>query len=310
MRHRVAALLLVAACVGTTARGARPACAAEPRPLPISAHNCYPAEGGSPERLAEALRLGIDNIEIDLGWDAEGRRLIVGHDPQPRPGASYAEFEAYLFPALKEHFRTPRADGAPTVLTVDWKTREPDAVERFHAILEAHPEWFSSAAKAEKAALTTRRLIVCLTGEDDAKDRYDALVPAGGEYRAFRDTVYNAGRPYRSEINAYAPEPATVYRRFLTIYWGHVERGGPALAGDWTEQDDARLRALVSRAHSQGYRVRFYTLNGQAGRLGDGYRFPDLSAARLRWVAAMHAAADWVASDDYVEIVRALGAER
>src|SRR4051812_24121359 len=74
------------------------------RPLPISAHNCYPQDRTTNERLVEALALGIDNIELDLGWDEAHRRLIVGHDVAPRPGVAYPELEASLVPAFEAHW--------------------------------------------------------------------------------------------------------------------------------------------------------------------------------------------------------------
>jgi len=272
-------------------------------PLPVSAHNCYPQNSTSGERLAEALALGIDNIEIDLGWDEANRRLIVGHDATPRPGTAYPGLEAYLVPALEAHWRTRRADGAPTILTVDWKTEHPAAVERFKAFLDDHPDWFSSAPKADESPLTPRRLTVCLSGSDRAKDHYDSLVPAGGVYRAFRDTVFGAGVAARPEVADYAPTPATAYQRFLAFHWGHVERGGPALAGEWTDADAARLEALLAHAHRRGFRVRFYTLNGHTGPLSGPYRFANDASAAVRWHAVVSSGADWVATDEYAEIV-------
>src|SRR5947209_923495 len=65
------------------------------KPLPISAHNCYPVDELGKNRLSEALALGIDNIEIDLGWDAEKKRLIVSHDPTPK-GGTYRAFAAVV----------------------------------------------------------------------------------------------------------------------------------------------------------------------------------------------------------------------
>src|ERR1700678_4744124 len=72
-----------------------------PRPLPISAHNCYAENRTDNPRLTEALALGIDNIEIDLGWDDAAGQLIVGHDATPRPGVAYPRLEPSLFPALE-----------------------------------------------------------------------------------------------------------------------------------------------------------------------------------------------------------------
>ena len=270
------------------------------------AHNCYPENSAKNDRLAEALALGIDNIEIDLGWDEEGRRLIVGHDAEPRPGVVAPEFEAYLVPALEAHWKTPRPDRAPTVLTIDWKTSRPEAVRAFRDFLDRHAEWFSTAPKAADSPLTRRGLTVCFTGSNAAKDIYDSLIPDGGLYRAFRDRVYGAGDPYRENVADYAPEPASAYHRFLTFHWTHVERGGPQLAGAWTGADAARLTALLAHVHEQGFRARFYCLNGHTGFTVSPYRFRDDAAARLRWQAAANAGADWVASDEYAEIVRFL----
>jgi len=56
-----------------------------------------------------ALALGIDNIEVDLGWDQAAHRLIVAHAASPQAGVTYPELEAYLVPALEAHWRTPSA---------------------------------------------------------------------------------------------------------------------------------------------------------------------------------------------------------
>jgi murein DD-endopeptidase MepM/ murein hydrolase activator NlpD len=278
------------------------------RPPPVSAHNCYLADRRDNPRLVEALALGIDNVEIDLGWDDAAKRLIVGHDAAPRAGVAYPEFESMLVPALEAHWKAhpPGPGVAPTVLTVDWKTDRPKAVARFKAFLDAHADWFSSAPKADPSPLTVRRLTVCLTGGDAAKDAYDALVPAGGSYRAFRDTVVGVGARYEPDVAAYAPRRATAYHRFLTWHWGVVEQGGPLAAAVWTPTDAARLAALVDLAHCQGYRVRVYCLDGHTGPLLGGYRFRTDADAKLRWLAAAKAGVDWVASDEYAEIVVAL----
>jgi hypothetical protein len=293
---------------GAQAPAATLAAPDRPEPAPVSAHNCYPENSTSPRRLVEALELGIDNIEIDLGWDEAAGRLIVAHETAPRAGLVYPEFESYLVPALEAIWRMPRTVRAPRLLTIDWKTERPAAVDRFHAFLEAHPDWFSSAPKAAGATapLTERRLTVCFSGSDRVKDYYDSLIPAGGTYRAFRDVVFGAGASYLDKLTDYVPTPSTAFHRFLAFHWSHVERGGPPRAGDWTPDEAARLEALVALAHRQGFRVRFYTLNGHTGDLGSSYRFVSDGDALSRWRAAAHAGADWVASDEYAEIVAAL----
>jgi hypothetical protein len=270
-----------------------------PRPLPLSAHNCYPTNGTGAAMLENALALGVDNIEIDLGWDAARRVVIVGHDAAPRSGTAYPEFETYLVPALERHWETPRADGAPSVLTLDWKTAEPDAVRAVKAFLDARPDWFSSAPRAEVSPLSTRRLTVCFTGSDAAKAAYDAMVAPGEPYRAFRDAVYGAGGKALDDVDAYGPPRATAYHRFLTFHWGHVEPGAPARAGAWEPAEAARLKALMAGAHRRGFRVRIYCVNGRTGPpILSPYRFADASAAAIRWRAAADAGVDWVATDE------------
>lgn len=276
-----------------------------PKPLPVSAHNCYPANSASTERVVEALALGIDNIEIDLGWDEIRKQLIVGHDATPQPGLTYPGLEAYLVPALEAHWRQAREDQAPTLLTIDWKTDNLDAVRQFQAFLDAHPDWFSTAPKASESPLTVRRLTVCFTGSDRAKEQYDALIPAGGTYRAFRDTVFGGGQ-FKQDVADYAPAPATAYHRFLTFHWGNVEAGGPPLAGAWTDNDATRLTSLMTQVHRQGFRARFYCLNGHNGPTLSPYRFRNDDAARIRWQAATKAGVDWVATDEYAEIAQTL----
>lgn len=283
--------------------------ASTPKPLPISAHNCYPTNGQSDDRIAQALALGIDNIEIDLGWDTAGGRLIVGHDAKPREGQTYAEFAKYVVPALERHWKVRRPDNAPTVLTIDWKTAEPEAVRKFKAFLDDHADWFSSAPKVAGGALVPRRLTVCLTGDDRAKEAYDALIPPGGNYRAFRDKVFGAGA-YFDNLNDYAPRPADTYFRFLTFHWATIEPGAPAAAGDWTEAEAGRLKALMTLVHDRGYRARFYCLNGSWSLGTRFYTFPTPAAARVRWLAAADAGVDFIATDDYEAIVYELRAAR
>jgi hypothetical protein len=278
-----------------------------PRPKPVSAHNCYAENRSDNPRLAEALALGIDNIEIDLGWDDAGRQLIVGHDASPRSGVAYPRLEASMVPALEAHWAARRPDGAPTVLTIDWKTDRPEAVRQFHEFLEAHPDWFSWAPKATDSPLTVRRLTVCFSGSEAAKDAYDALIPPGGTYRAFRDRVFGAGAKYEPEVASYIPGPSTAYHRFLAFHWSAIERGGPNLAKEWTQDESNRLRALTELAHLRGFRVRIYCLNGHTGAPLGGYRFPDDEAARVRWLAAASAGVDWIATDEYREIAAAFG---
>ena len=83
---------------------------------------------------------------------AEPRARVPGAEARAGkfPGPS-------LIPALTSHLKVPRPDGAPTVLTIDWKTDRPEAVQKFKELLDAHAEWFSSAPKAADSPLSPRR---------------------------------------------------------------------------------------------------------------------------------------------------------
>ena len=168
--------------------------------------------------------------------------------------------------------------------------------------LDDHTDLFSSAPKAEKSPLTARKMTVCFSGSDKAKALYDDLIPKGGTYRAFADVVHRRGA-YREDPASYAKEPASAYHRFLTIDWDAVEAGGPPLAREWLREEAARLETIVQTAHAHGYRVRFYCLNARGPVLSINYRFATPDAAKTRWNAAADAGADWIASDDYREIV-------
>ncbi len=91
-----------------------------------------------------------------------------------------------------------------------------------------------------------------------------------------------------------------------------IEEGGPANAGDWTDEDRLRLESIVSYAHQQGLLIRFYTLNGHTVAANRGwtasYNFGSLDAVRARWRAAIAARADLIATDQYEELAALLNA--
>jgi hypothetical protein len=98
----------------------------------------------------------------------------------------------------------------------------------------------------------------------------------------------------------------TNYRRWWNNSWFEVEEGGQTKAGEWTAVDQARLVALVDRAHKLGYWIRFYTLDGftEAENRGwdQGYNFGSREAAMARWKAAYQAGVNLIASDQYEDL--------
>ena len=281
-------------------------------PPPVSAHNCYPLKGTVNDKLKLALKLGIPNIEIDLGYDAASGRLLQTHDAAPREPNDHPDFLQEAVPTLEAHLKTVESGGRPLLLTIDWKTDDPQAVKRFRdEFLLKRPDWFTTAEKTrepkKRMPLTERKVTVCFTGSDRAKGIYDDLVRIGEPYQAFRDTVIGSGPEFAKNVASYCPLQATNYHRYVAVNWNVVERGGPTLAGDWTAEDETRLRTLIDRIHQAGFQARFYCLNGgRPGVVGLPYAFKDAEAASLRWKAAARAGADFVATDDYEAIMKAL----
>jgi glycerophosphoryl diester phosphodiesterase len=109
------------------------------------------------------------------------------------------------------------------------------------------------------------------------------------------------------------PESASNYRRWWNNPWGVVEEGGQQNAGDWTAEDNGRLRALVQHAHANHLWIRFYTLDGATDKEEScngwfrSYNFGSLPAAEERWRAAQKAGVDYIASDQYELLGRFLG---
>jgi len=123
---------------------------------------------------------------------------------------------------------------------------------------------------------------------------------------AFRDRDYGPLH-YFEDPTEYAAEGASKFCRFISMYWGHIERGGPGHSYRWNSQKTHRLNTIIAVAHASGYRLRFYTLNARQG--GPRMRFPKPAIAHDRWRRAAFAGADWIATDEYEDIVAVLHKE-
>jgi hypothetical protein len=159
--------------------------------------------------------------------------------------------------------------------------------------------------------------LLVLTEDNDAQERvFFHDVPASGRLRLFgsaHTTRAEAKTPEERDHLATTLPPEkllttapTNYRRWWNNSWHEVEEGGQPKAGDWTDADKRRLRALVDHAHKLGYWIRFYTLDGFApadNRGWDaGYNFGSAAAVRLRWQAALDAGVDLIATDQYEDL--------
>lgn len=288
----------------------------------LDAHNAYPDSGRHATRLDRALGTGLPvAIEQDLVWRAAGNgepgRSIVSH------GAPFDGTE----PGLRDHFferirpivERALASGDTTrwpliTLNLDLKTNEQEHHAAVWALLGDYEEWLTTAVRTERpdrvSALRVRPVLV-LTGDSAAQEAaFHDRLPVGASLRVFGAVTLRppetAPNPNLQTLVALDRVPvATNYRRWWNAPWSVVEAGGQRSAGDWTSDDDQRLRAVSARAHAQGLWLRLWTLNGHTAEAGieagwsEGYNVGSAEAAAQRWRAAIAAGVDYVATDQY-----------
>jgi hypothetical protein len=221
--------------------------------------------------------------------------------------------------ALREN---DRARWPLIVVHFDFKSVEPELLRGVWNLLGEYEGWITTAVKSSdpaKLAPFDPKPLLVLTEDADEQERvfFDA-VPVGGKMRLFGSAHTNPidtkVREEREHLQAtLAPEkllstPPTNYRRWWNNSWFVVEEGGQKKAGDWTPDDDRRLRALVDHAHKLGYWIRFYTVDGfpRAESKGwtESYNFGTREAAALRWKAEIAAGVNLIASDQYEELAK------
>ena len=307
-----------------------PVALAPPSPLPpvwLHAHNCYPDEGVGADRLARALaaRRGTVAIEQDIAWDARRGASVLSHDTEL--DGSEPTLAAHFFDALTPELDRALAAGETAawplvVLHLDFKSNEAAHHEAVWQLLGRHERWLTMATRtADGAPPSTLRPgpLLVLTEAGDGQERdFHERVPVGGHLRLFGSVPAPPEAPglSRDERVAVAvetpaaamiPSAATSYRRWVNFPWAVVERGGQPAAGAWDAEDRRRLDALVGRAHTQGLWIRFYTLNGHAGRRDgwtEGYNFGTTEAVLERWEAAVAAGVEFIATDQYEDFSR------
>lgn len=285
----------------------------------MDAHNCYPYYEWWHDRIERALSAGTPlAIEQDLYWYTDPKSgkswsivahgaPISGHEPT---------MEQYFFdrvrPIVEKALRDGnRGDWPLITLNLDFKTEQPAHLQAVLELLTKYKDWITTAPKTASPAqvqpLTVRPILV-LTGESDAQQSvFFDQVPVGGELLVFGAAHTNTKDPM-APAEVLEPAPADNYRRWWNNPWGVVEAGGQQHAGDWTAQDDRRLRELVQHAHANGLWIRFYTLDGATEKEEScngwfrSYNFGSLPAAQLRWRAARAAGVDYIASDQYEQL--------
>jgi hypothetical protein len=296
----------------------------------LNAHNCYPYEGKYMDRIERALSTGFPlAIEQDIAWHKDpvtGKAWsVLSHETKTH--GDEPTIETYFFERLRPQVEAALKEGDKSkwpiaYLHFNFKTTEREHVEHVLATLMRYKGWLSSAqrnADVHQISPIDYKPILVMT-ETNATERavFHDDIPVGERFYVFGSApgeIYIPPGLKREEqflhlVNTppgeMLKERADNYRRWWNNPWAVVEQGGPPLAGEWTQQDAARLRAVVNHAHGLGYMIRFYTLNGHPRDAdtgwGSGYNFGMLEAARVRWQAAIDAGVDFIASDQYEDL--------
>jgi hypothetical protein len=229
----------------------------------------------------------------------------------------FSGFE-HVRPIVEKAFReNDRAHWPLIIVHFDVKDNRPELHRAVWKLLGEYEEWLSTARKpADPHELTPLELkpLLALTEDNDAQEKvFFNEVPVGGKLRVFGSAhtgqVPGATREERAHAaatlapSALLAETPTTYRRWWNNSWWEVEEGGQTAAGEWTRNDEARLRALVERAHQLGFWIRFYTLDGfgpaEDRGWDQGYNFGSRAAVMERWKAAIRAGVDLIATDQY-----------
>jgi hypothetical protein len=293
----------------------------------LHAHNCYPEKGQWRDRLDRVLatRSSVIAIEQDVAWFVDpqsGRgRSVVSHDA--KPDGTEPTLEAHFFdrvrPLIERALAENRRETWPVmVLHLDFKTNETAHHQAIWDLLGKYERWLTTAERVadEKRIIpfTVGPVLALTEAGAGQADTFFTNVPVGARLRIFgtippttfptvKTSEERAAAAFAATPEVLIPTGATNYRRWTNFPWAVVELGGQNRAGDWTREDERRLRAIVSRAHEMGLWVRFYTLNGHAPGDGkgwtDSYNFGSLEAGHKRLNAAVDAGVEFIATDQY-----------
>ncbi|HTS66999.1 MAG TPA: hypothetical protein VMH28_33470 [Candidatus Acidoferrales bacterium] len=295
------------------------------QPVP-DAHNCYPYKGEWKDRIDRALRTPFPvAIEQDIAW-ARGEPVVshtsktTGAEPSLR-----AHFFERVRPIVEKALaENDRARWPIIVLHFDFKSVQPELLRAVWNLLGEYQDWITTAEKTADphrlSPFEAGPLLVLTEDADEQEQVFFQQVAVDGRLRVFGSAhtaqVQAETKEKREHLQATLPPdqllktPPTNYRRWWNNSWFVVEEGGQHKAGDWTDADDRRLRALVDHAHTMGYWIRFFTLDGFAPGedkgWGDSYNFGSRQAVMARWKAAMAAGVNLIASDQYEDLAAAI----
>ena len=292
----------------------------------LHAHNCFPEDDRWTDRIDRALGTLVQPIAIeqDVVWYVDpvthkGRSVLAhGGTPTGKEITLEDHFFKKVRPIIERALAENKRETWPVVyLHFNFRDSDPVFMQDVWEILGRHEEWLTTAERgADESKIMPLKMgpLMALT-ENGQEDAFYNKVPVGARLRVFgtmptgrspgarsNDREAQATAAVETSAEVMIPARATNYARWMNFPWAVVERGGQPKAGEWTTADNARLHALVDRAHAMGLWIRFYTLNGHADAgqgWSAGYNFGSLDAARRRWKASIDAGVDFLATDQY-----------
>jgi len=298
----------------------------------LDAHNCYPYDGKWSNRIERALSTGFPvGIEQDIApyVDPTTHEVVAKVTHREKADASEPTLKQYFFervrPIVESALKEKKKDQWPLIVVhFDFKDNSVPTLEAVWKVLGEYQDWITTAAKttndSDLAPFDVKPLLVLTEDNDTQEEVFYRRLAAGDKLRLFGSARTNQkileGLNQQQKTYAIAhaaPElmltsPATNYRRWWNNSWWEVEQGGQRAAGDWTDADNQRLKALVDHAHRLGYWIRFYTLDGfapaQDQGWGSSYNFGSRAAVEKRWQASIEAGVNVIATDQY-EALRA-----
>ncbi len=251
----------------------------------VLAHNAYPDHGKYADRLDRAIAAGLPFVvEEDLAW-TDGKSLLI--HGKKNAASDDPTLDTYFFPKIKPIMEQALREGNrgnwPLItLYLDIKNDPAEHLEAIDKMLDQYQAWLTTAIKTsdmtKQSPLDLKPLMVLVEDKqnDNLKQKffYDDL-PVGGKIRVFGSAAKpdpNPGKklPKQEAIDRMSsidPEQivtakADNYHRWWGSDWAYIEKGGEGKAGDWTSEDEKRLKHWVSYGHRLGYFVSFYCLDG------------------------------------------------
>jgi hypothetical protein len=297
------------------------------------AHNAYPDHGKYTVRIDQALATGHPVVvEQDLSW-IDGKSLMI-HGAKNASGED-PTLESYFFPKVKPIIEKALKEGNkgnwPLItLYLDIKNDPPEHLAAVAKLLDKYGDWLTTAVKTDDitkvSPLKVKPMLILIEDKQDDISKqlffYDQ-VPVGGKLLAFGSVPKLDPNPGRKMAkldavdNQFLANPddlmiakADNYHRWIGLDWAFIEKGGETKAGEWTAQNDARLKSFIDYGHKMGYLVGVYCLDGYTAEQNQGwdkdYNLGSHEAAVTRWKAAKLAKADFISTDHYEELASML----